>query len=157
MPTWSAEARRDFREREDYRRRHGELDRYRKREDYSDDEYNRRLMDARLDRIEERGWEKDSYDFENDLMQVRNADPENGDHEEALDRLRARYAYVESRLDEYDADYDYLMARYTRLKEDALDSISRATAQITKTHDEGMNEDDNPPKTWDDLWERREG
>lgn len=155
MATWSETARRDFREREDYRKKHGELDRYRKRGDYSDEDYNSRLVDARLDNVESRDWEDDAFDMDNTLMQIRNAGPDD-DVSDSLARLRARYDYIESKLDRYDADYDYLMANYDALKDYSVSKLMSQGTEIKEEQLENIRED-GKPKSYDDLWKNREG
>lgn len=152
---WSEQARRDFKEREDYRKKHGELDRYRKRGDYDEKSYHSRLVDARLDTDESREWERDEFDMENTLMQIRNAGPDD-DVTAHLARLRARYDYIESRLDQYDADYDYLMANYAALKDYSVSKLMSQGSVLKQEQNENIKEDSRP-KTFDDLWVKREG
>lgn len=155
MATWSERARQDFREREDYRKKHGELDRYRKRGDYDNKTYHERLVDARLDVEESRDWEDDAFDMDAALTQIRNAGPDD-DVSADISRLRARYDYIESKLDRYDADYDYLMANYAALKDYSVSKLMSQGAEIKETQLENIKED-GEPRSYDDLWNTREG
>lgn len=156
--TWSSRARRDFREREEYRKRNDEKDRYEKRDSRDD-----RSEDAREDRREERGY-WDSYDeYENTLMNIRNAGPDDS-VDDQLDRMRESYRYIESELDRYDADYDYLMERYRRLADDNTKRMMRDA--VDDAYEEGevvdrqQNKDikqDGEDLSYEDLWKTREG
>ena len=94
---WSRRARRDFDEREDYRRRNDEEDRYRRKDDDETDrrgrrderqDNERRSEDAREDRREERGW----YDKIED--QLRNGTDET-DYDGLYQQLREKYEWYE--------------------------------------------------------------
>lgn len=175
--SWSSRARRDFDEREDYRKRKDEKDRYesddrkdgretRDREERSDRRSDRELeRDAREDRMEERGYYHDEErlspeDREALLMEIRNANPDD-DVNEKLDRLRREYDYYERELDRYDADYDDLIAEMNRLKEDNRRYMMRDARKDLDTteerQDKDIRQDNDAEKSFDDLWEEREG
>lgn len=182
--TWSSRARRDFREREEYRKRNDEEDRYKKRDsgrreerrtdreserderDREERSDERRERDAREDRREERGYwwdldddEVDAGDVKNSLINIRNAGPDD-DVDRELDALTRRYDYYEAELDKYDADYDELMRRYDKLLEDNRRYMMRDTGdegrELKRQQDKDIRED-GEPKTFDDLWKEREG
>ena len=99
--SWSSRARRDFDEREDYRKRKDDKKdgrETRDREERNDRRSDRELeRDAREDRMEERGYYHDEErlspeDREALLMEIRNANPDD-DVNEKLDRLRREYDY----------------------------------------------------------------
>lgn len=165
--TWSPRARRDFREREEYRKSRGEKDRYEKRDDDREDDRrdevedsDERRRDAREDRMEERGFAENEYrldadERENLLMQIRNASPDD-DVDEYLDRLRREYDYYERELDRYDADYDDLMAQIDDLRRDNARYMMREGREIKKQQTDDIKED-GEPKTFDELFKEREG
>lgn len=168
--SWSARARRDFREREEYRKERGEEDRYKKkdsgrreerREDGRSEE--RIQEDARRDRREERGYFSDLDDYEATLMNIRNAGPDD-DVDEELDRLRRSYDFYEAELDKYDADYDELMRRYERIRDDnrrymmrdSVDDAREEGREIERQQDDDIKLD-GENLSYKDLWETREG
>lgn len=164
--SWSERARRDFREREEYRKRNGEKDRYEKKDSRDDDREERgdrketarqREEEAREDRREERGYRDDEWDddYMNDLMQIRNAGPDD-DVDDTLERLRSRYDYYERELDRYDADYDDLMAKYDRLRKDNQRYMLREGREIDRQQDKDIKSD-GEIKDFDDLFKEREG
>lgn len=163
---WSRRARRDFDERREYRRERGEEDRYVKRGDSTrDDKRSPRELeeDAREDRREERGYREDEWsedDFDNYLMQIRNASPDDN-VDDAISRLRERYDYYERELDRYDADYDDLMAEVDRLRRDNRRYMMRESAKREGDALENQQRtdiiEDGEPKDFDDLWKNREG
>lgn len=163
---WSRRARRDFDEREDYRRRRGEEDRYEKKDDDETDNRGRRderqdnesptrrEEDARRDRREERGWYDDIED------QLRNGD-ENTDYDGLYKQLRERYEWYEEELDRYDADYDDLMAEVDKLRNDNRRYMMRGSRrddrpgrdEIEREQDEDIR-DDGKEMSFDDLWKK---
>lgn len=161
--SWSSRARRDFREREEYRKSRDEEDRYKKKSPYSEDNSDsadKRRRDAREDRVEERGYEEDEYrldseERENLLMQIRNAGPDD-DVDDYIDRLRREYDYYERELDRYDADYDDLMVQVDDLRRDNARYMMREGRTIKEQQSEDIKEDGDP-KTFDELFRKREG
>lgn len=164
---WSSRARRDFREREDYRKRRGEEDRYKKRDgdetndrgrkDYRQDNESatERARDAVEDRREERGW----YDEIEDRL--RNGD-ENTDYDGLYNELRERYEWYEEELDRFDADYDDLMREVDKLRNDNRRYFMRGSARdydkpgisaIEKEQNEDIRED-GEDLSFDDLWKK---
>lgn len=159
--SWSSRVRRDFDEREDYRRRRGEEDRYEKKDDdeterkgRKDENPERRESDARRDRREERGWFDDIED------RLRNGD-ENTDYDGLFKQLRERYDWYEEELDRYDANYDDLMAEVDRLRNDNRRYFMREGRRddrpsedtIRKEQNEDIR-DDGKEMTFDDLWKK---
>lgn len=147
---WSRRARRDFDEREDYRRRNDEEDRYRRKDD---DE--RRSEDAREDRREERGW----YDKIED--QLRNGTDET-DYDGLYQQLREKYEWYEEELDRYDADYNDLMAEVDKLRNDNKRYRMRGSRDDRPGKEEMEREqkedikDDGKELSFDDLWKKAE-
>lgn len=147
---WSRRARRDFDEREDYRRRNDEEDRYRRKDD---DE--KRSEDAREDRREERGW----YDKIED--QLRNGTDET-DYDGLYQQLRERFEWYEEELDRYDADYDDLMAEVAKLRNDNRRYRMRGSRDDRPGKEEMEREekedikDDGKELSFDDLWKKAE-
>lgn len=147
---WSRRARRDFDEREDYRRRNDEEDRYRRKDD---DE--KRSEDAREDRREERGW----YDKIED--QLRNGTDET-DYDGLYQQLRERFEWYEEELDRYDADYDDLMAEVAKLRNDNRRYRVRGSRDDRPGKEEMEREqkedikDDGKELSFDDLWKKTE-
>lgn len=147
---WSRRARRDFDEREDYRRRNDEEDRYRRKDD---DE--KRSEDAREDRREERGW----YDKIED--QLRNGTDET-DYDGLYQQLRERFEWYEEELDRYDADYDDLMAEVAKLRNDNRRYRMRGSRDDRPGKEEMEREqkedikDDGKELSFDDLWKKTE-
>ena len=147
---WSRRARRDFDEREDYRRRNDEEDRYRRKDD---DE--RRSEDAREDRREERGW----YDKIED--QLRNGTDET-DYDGLYQQLREKYEWYEEELDRYDADYDDLLAEVDKLRNDNRRYRMRGSRDDRPGKEEMEREqkedikDDGKELSFDDLWKKAE-
>lgn len=132
---WSRRARRDFDEREDYRRRNDE--------------------DAREDRREERGW----YDKIED--QLRNGTDET-DYDGLYQQLRERFEWYEEELDRYDADYDDLMAEVDKLRNDNRRYRMRGSRDDRPGKEEMEREqkedikDDGKELSFDDLWKKAE-
>lgn len=104
---------------------------------------------------ESRDWEDDAFDMDAALTQIRNAGPDD-DVSADISRLRARYDYIESKLDRYDADYDYLMANYAALKDYSVSKLMSQGSEIKETQLENIKED-GEPRSYDDLWNTREG
>lgn len=156
---WSERDREDFDEREEYREEHGEKDRYEKK----DDEKEETAEDAREDRRDERGYEWGEDDLEADLMQLRNASPdENVD--EALDRLRARYSWYEEQYDRLDHGYAEMYEEVDKLRKenrrymmkDSYEEARKAERAIRDSQKEDIVED-GEIQSIDDLWDNREG
>lgn len=161
---WSSRARRDFDEREDYRKRRGEEDRY-ERKDSDDTERGRRderqnnesperrEEDARRDRREERGW------YDDIERQFREGD-ENTDYDGLYKQLRERFEWYEEELDRYDADYDELIGEVDRLRNDNRRYMMRGTARRDPGKDTAIEEQDEDIKedgkelSFDDLWKK---
>lgn len=161
---WSSQARRDFRERAEYRKARGEEDRYRKsreddrrgRRDYRmEDDRSRREEDAREDRREERGWYDDIED------RLRNGD-DSTDYDGLYNQLRERYEWYEEELDRYDADYDDLVAEVDRLRNDNRRYFMREARyrddrpgerEIEREQNEDIR-DDGKEMTFEDLWKK---
>lgn len=147
---WSRRARRDFDEREDYRRRNDEEDRYRRKDD---DE--RRSEDAREDRREERSW----YDKIED--QLRNGTDET-DYDGLYQQLREKFEWYEEELDRYDSDYDDLMAEVDKLRNDNRRYRMRGSRDDRPGKEEMEREqkedikDDGEELSFDDLWKKAE-
>lgn len=147
---WSRRARRDFDEREDYRRRNDEEDRYRRKDD---DE--KRSEDAREDRREERGWYDDIED------QLRNGTDET-DYDGLYQQLREKFEWYEEELDRYDADYDDLMAEVDKLRNDNKRYRMRGSRDDRPGKEEMEREqkedikDDGKELSFDDLWKKAE-
>lgn len=161
---WSRRARRDFDEREDYRRRNDEEDRYRRKDDDETDrrgrrderqDNERRSEDAREDRREERGW----YDKIED--QLRNGTDET-DYDGLYQQLREKYEWYEEELDRYDADYDDLMAEVDKLRNDNRRYRMRGSRDDRPGKEEMEREqnedikDDGKELSFDDLWKKAE-
>nr|UVY03789.1 MAG: hypothetical protein [Bacteriophage sp.] len=161
---WSRRARRDFDEREDYRRRNDEEDRYRRKDDDETDrkgrrderqDNERRSEDAREDRREERGW----YDKIED--QLRNGTDET-DYDGLYQQLRERFEWYEEELDRYDADYDDLMAEVDKLRNDNRRYRMRGSRDDRPGKEEMEREqkedikDDGKELSFDDLWKKAE-
>ena len=163
---WSSRARRDFDEREDYRKRRDEEDRYKKKDDdetedggrkderQDNDTPERREEDARRDRREERGW------FDDIVDQFRNGD-ESIDYDGLFKQLRERYEWYEEELDRYDADYDDLMAEVDRLRNDNRRYFMREGRRDDKPSEELIKKeqnkdirDDGKEMSFDDLWKK---
>lgn len=161
---WSRRARRDFDEREDYRRRNDEEDRYRRKDDDETDQRGRRderqnderrSEDAREDRREERGW----YDKIED--QLRNGTDET-DYDGLYQQLREKFEWYEDELDRYDADYDDLMAEVDKLRNDNRRYRMRGSSDDRPGKEEMEREqkedikDDGKELSFDDLWKKAE-
>lgn len=164
--SWSSRARRDFDEREDYRKRRDEEDRYKKKDDDETDDRGRkderqdnetperREEDARRDRREERGWFDDIED------RFRNGD-ESTDYDGLFKQLRERYDWYEEELDRYDADYDNLMAEVDRLRNDNRRYFmregrrdDRPSEELIKKEQDKDIRDDGKEMSFDDLWKK---
>lgn len=164
--SWSSRVRRDFDEREDYRRRRGEEDRHEKKDDdeterkrrkderQDNENPERREYDARRDRREERGWFDDIED------RLRNGD-ENTDYDGLFKQLRERYDWYEEELDRYDANYDDLMAEVDRLRNDNRRYFMREGRRDDRTSEDTIRKeqnedirDDGKEMTFDDLWKK---
>lgn len=161
---WSRRARRDFDEREDYRKSNDEEDRYRRKDDYETDrkgrrderqDNERRSEDAREDRREERGW----YDKIED--QLRNGTDET-DYDGLYQQLREKYEWYEEELDRYDADYDDLVAEVDKLRNDNRRYRMRGSRDDRPGKEEMEREqeedikDDGKELSFDDLWKKAE-
>lgn len=152
---WSPRARRDFDEREEYRNRNDEEDRYKKKDEVEESE-GRRAENAIKDRREERGW------YDDIESKLRNPD-DNTDYDGLYSQLRERYEWYEEELDRYDADYDNLMAEVERLRRENTRYFMRASQQRndpyknedtpTGEQDEDIR-DDGEPKSFDELWKK---
>lgn len=165
---WSNRARRDFKERAEYRKENDEKDRYEKKESERSDNDSKseseRSKDAKEDRMEERGWARmGAEDREALLMDIRNANPDE-DVNEKLDRLRAEYSYYEEELDRYDADYDNLMNELNRLRRDNQRYMLRQGTDAREDLDEAkdrqdrdIEQDNSAEGDFDSLWKEREG
>lgn len=165
---WSRRARRDFDERRDYRRRRGEIDRYERQDASRTEDPYRREADAdrdekeaaRYDRLSERGYDyMGPEDREALLMQIRNAGPDD-DVDDALSRLRQEYDYYEMELDDYDADYDRVVSEIERLRNDNRRYMMRESSEgavIKEQQNEDIRQDGHGPKSFDTLWDEREG
>ncbi|UWG68361.1 MAG: scaffolding protein [Bacteriophage sp.] len=146
---WSRRARRDFDEREDYRRRNDEEDRYRRKDD------DERSEDAREDRREERGW------YDKIEEQLRNGTDET-DYDGLYQQLRERFEWYEEELDRYDADYDDLMAEVDKLRNDNRRYRMRGSRDDRPGKEEMEREqkedikDDGKELSFDDLWKKAE-
>lgn len=146
---WSRRARRDFDEREDYRRRNDEEDRYRRKDD------DERSEDAREDRREERGW------YDKIEEQLRNGTDET-DYDGLYQQLRERFEWYEEELDRYDADYDDLMAEVAKLRNDNRRYRMRGSRDDRPGKEEMEREqkedikDDGKELSFDDLWKKTE-
>lgn len=161
---WSRRARRDFDEREDYRRRNDEEDRYRRKDDDETDQRGRRderqnderrSEDAREDRREERSW----YDKIED--QLRNGTDET-DYDGLYQQLREKFEWYEEELDRYDSDYDDLMAEVDKLRNDNRRYRMRGSRDDRPGKEEMEREqkedikDDGEELSFDDLWKKAE-
>lgn len=151
---WSRRARRDFDEREDYRKRNDEEDRYRRKDDDPQDN-KKRSEDAREDRREERGWYDDIED------QLRNGTDET-DYDGLYQQLREKFEWYEEELDRYDADYDDLMAEVDKLRNDNKRYRMRGSRDDRPGKEEMEREqkedikDDGKELSFDDLWKKAE-
>lgn len=151
---WSRRARRDFDEREDYRKRNDEEDRYRRKDDDPQDN-EKRSEDAREDRREERGWYDDIED------QLRNGTDET-DYDGLYQQLREKFEWYEEELDRYDADYDDLMAEVDKLRNDNKRYRMRGSRDDRPEKEEMEREqkedikDDGKELSFDDLWKKAE-
>lgn len=181
--SWSARARRDFREREEYRKERGEEDRYKKRDsgnDYEDRDDVRRgdggevperseedvERDAREDRREERGYEYDDERLPRDvreamLMDLRNASPDD-DVDDRIDRLRREFDYYEQELDRYDSDYDRALAQLDAMRREnrrymMRDSGREEQKEEIKDFLEADIRDDQEYQSYKDAWKERIG
>lgn len=161
---WSRRARRDFDEREDYRRRNDEEDRYRRKDDDETDQRGRRderqnderrSEDAREDRREERSW----YDKIED--QLRNGTDET-DYDGLYQQLREKFEWYEEELDRYDSDYDDLIAEVDKLRNDNRRYRMRGSRDDRPGKEEMEREqkedikDDGEELSFDDLWKKAE-
>ena len=161
---WSRRARRDFDEREEYRRRNDEEGRYRRKDDDETDRRGRRderqdnekrSEDARDGRREERSWYDDIED------QLRNGTDET-DYDGLYQQLREKFEWYEEELDLYDADYDDLMAEVDKLRNDNKRYRMRGSRddrpgkeEIERKQKEDIN-DDGKELSVDDLWKKSE-
>lgn len=151
---WSRRVRRDFDEREDYRKRNDEEDRYRRKDDERQGN-EKRSEDAREDRLEERGW----YDKIED--QLRNGTDET-DYDGLYQQLREKYEWYEEELDRYDADYDDLMAEVDKLRNDNRryrmrgSKDDRPGKEEMEREQKGDIKDDGKELSFDDLWKKTE-
>ena len=151
---WSRRARRDFDDREDYRKRNDEEDRYRRKDDERQGN-EKRSEDAREDRREERGW----YDKIED--QLRNGTDET-DYDGLYQQLREKYEWYEEELDRYDADYDDLMTEVDKLRNDNRRYRMRGSKDDRPGKEEMEREqkedikDDGKELSFDDLWKKAE-
>ena len=147
---WSSRARRDFDEREDYRKRRGEEDRY-ERKDSDDTERGRR--DERQNNESPGGW------YDDIERQFREGD-ENTDYDGLYKQLRERFEWYEEELDRYDADYDELIGEVDRLRNDNRRYMMRGTARRDPGKDTAIEEQDEDIKedgkelSFDDLWKK---
>lgn len=160
---WSKRAREDFDERKEYRKERGEEDRYKKKDDEREEDREETAEDAREDRRDERGYEWGEDDLEADLMQLRNASPdENVD--EALDRLRARYNWYEEQYDRLDRGYAEMYDEVDKLRRenrrymmrDSYGEARRAERAIKESQNKDIVED-GEIQSIDELWDNREG
>lgn len=121
--TWSRRARNDFKERERYREKNNEIDRYRKRGPSNDNAYAESLVNYGYAAGDARPWEEDSWNLADELTALTRE--EDADLS-AANRIRAAFEYMRNTIEGYDADYDDLMASYQRLKDYSVSSLLAA-------------------------------
>lgn len=148
--TWSATARRDFKERERYREKNGEIDRYRKRGPADESAYAEELVKYGFMPGEERPWESSDWSLDAELSALTRE--EDADLS-AANRIRAAFASLRNEMDGYDSDYDDLMASYQRLKDYSISSLLAAgTPTQGETGTVVVEKTEDVPITIDDVW-----
>lgn len=150
---WSSRARRDFKEREEYRKRNDEKDRYEKSGESKDEKEDKeeKYYDLTPDEVMK-------ADVRATLLNIRDSNP-GVDVNREIEKLLRKYYYYEEELDKYDSDYDDLMKQYEKLKEDNRRYMLRATNNDIRAIDKSQEQDikeDNEIKSYDDLWKERE-